>query len=213
MKKVLSLVLALVMILTAVAAMAEAANSPTVQNQGVINNGVVAGGGAGEEEEEEEEEIALTPVEETEYKELEEEIQDLMKEFEDAAKSTTKDVIEVVKKQDDKDKIIQILEKNKDVTTVLPKDVKVLEMVPFKLTGDLTKVETDLQASISFKSALANEVGSIVAFMISVVIDGELTDFVLEGTVNEKGGVDVVIPEDIAKQLQGKEMLISVLGI
>ena len=213
MKKVLSLVLALVMILTAVAAMAEAANSPTVQNQGVINNGVVAGGGAGEEEEEEEEEIDLIPVEETEYKELEEEIQDLMKEFEDAAKSTTKDVIEVVKKQDDKDKIIQILEKNKDVTTVLPKDVKVLEMVPFKLTGDLTKVETDLQASISFKSALANEVGSIVAFMISVVIDGELTDFVLEGTVNEKGGVDVVIPEDIAKQLQGKEMLITVLGI
>jgi hypothetical protein len=206
MKKVLSLVLALVMILTAVAAMAEAANSPTVQNQGVINNGVVAGGAVVEKAEE----IALAPIE---VEDLEEDLQDLMKQFESAAESTTEDVLTVVKEQVDKDKIIAILEKNQDVTTVLSKDVKVLEMVPFKLTGDLTNLETALEASISFKSALPNQAGDFVAVMISAVINGEVTDFVLEGVVNAKGGVDIVIPEDTAKKLAGKDLIITVLGI
>ena len=206
MKKVLALVLALVMVLTAVAAMAEAANSPTVQNQGVINNGVVAGGAVVEKAEE----IALAPIE---VEDLEEDLQDLMKQFESAAESTTEDVLTVVKEQVDKDKIIAILEKNQDVTTVLSKDVKVLEMVPFKLTGDLTNLETALEASISFKSALPNQAGDFVAVLISAVINGEVKDFVLEGIVNAKGGVDVVIPVETAKELEGKDLIITILGI
>ena len=110
-------------------------------------------------------------------------------------------------------KIFEILKKNKNVTTVLPKDVKILEMVPFKLTGDLTELESDLEASMSFESVISNNPGDIVAFMITAVVDKELVEFILEGTVNEKGGVDVIIPKDIAKQLQGKDFLITVLGL
>ena len=213
MKKVLALVLALMMVLTAVAAVAE--GSKTVEdtktatvtetnNENTGNAGNVV---------EEKEEIALTPLEEDEYGELEEEVQKVMEELVKAATSTEEDVDVLSVVPDQKNKIIEILKKNKNVTTVLPKDVKILEMVPFKLTGDLTELESDLEASINFESAISNNPGDIVAFMITAVVNKELVEFILEGTVNKKGGVDVIIPKDIAKQLQGKKFFITVLGL
>ena len=221
MKKVLALVLALTMILTAMAAVAESSPSIRVEdtktatvtetnNENTGNAGNV--GNAGDVVEEKEE-IALIPLEEDEYGELEEEVQKVMEELVNAATSTEEDVDVLSVVPDQKNKIIEILKKNKNVTTVLPKDVKILEMVPFKLTGDLTELESDLEASINFESAISNNPGDIVAFMITAVVNKELVEFILEGTVNEKGGVDVIIPKDIAKQLQGKDFLITVLGL
>ena len=201
MKKVLALVLALTMILTAMAAVAEGNPSKAVGNTQyatIVN-------------EPDEEEISLIPLEEEEYEELDEKIEEIMTKLAEATESTTEDVLSVVPNL--KDKIIEILEKNKNVTTVLPKDVKILEMVPFKLTGDLTELESDLEASIIFKSVISNNPGDIVAFMITAVVNNELVEFILEGTVNKKGGVDVIIPKDIAKQLQGKKFFITVLGL
>lgn len=224
MKKVLALVLALTMILTAVAAVAESSPSIRVEDTQTTtvtttvtetetqneNTGNAGNGGVVVEKKEE---IALTPLEEDEYGELEEEVQKVMEELVNAATSTEEDVDVLSVVPDQKNKIIEILKKNKNVTTVLPKDVKILEMVPFKLTGDLTELESDLEASINFESAISNNPGDIVAFMITAVVNKELVEFILEGTVNEKGGVDVIIPKDIAKQLQGKDFLITVLGL
>ena len=219
MKKVLALVLALTMILTAVAAVAEGSKAvedtktATVTETNNENTGNAGNVGNAGDVVEEKEEIALIPLEEDEYGELEEEVQKVMEELVNAATSTEEDVDVLSVVPDQKNKIIEILKKNKNVTTVLPKDVKILEMVPFKLTGDLTELESDLEASINFESAISNNPGDIVAFMITAVVNKELVEFILEGTVNEKGGVDVIIPKDIAKQLQGKDFLITVLGL
>ena len=219
MKKVLALVLALTMILTAVAAVAEGSRAvedtqtATVTETNNENTGNAGNVGNAGDVVEEKEEIALIPLEEDEYGELEEEVQKVMEELVNAATSTEEDVDVLSVVPDQKNKIIEILKKNKNVTTVLPKDVKVLEMVPFKLKADLTELESDLEASINFESAISNNPGDIVAFMITAVVNKELVEFILEGTVNEKGGVDVIIPKDIAKQLQGKNFFITVLGL
>ena len=173
MKKILSLVLALVLVLTAVSVFAEA--SKTNHNIPVV-------------EDNEPEVVVVLPEEEI---------------------PAVTALVESLKAAADAGDVLSALPE--EIRAALPEDQKTInEIAPIQFIGKEEEVKNDLVVTTKFTTLYTP--GEKVTVLLARVTADPIEWFAFEGTVQEDGSVQFVIPADTVKTFLNEDMAIAVVS-
>lgn len=176
MKKILSLILATLMVLTAVAALAEAAPSKTAEDIAYVVKTVDSNAGEG---------VIIKIIDFTE------DFEKLLQDTVDALANGTK-VVELFSEGTQEALAAKLADA----------EVELNELWPIDVFGYQEDVHGDLTGTFYFPTVYTAE-QTLVA-VIAIQTEAGVEEYVLDGTLLEDGTVDVVFPADvIAKMLSG----------